>query len=103
MKEEKVAITRQTLRRLALVIARFIGSPVGGKAKLLLAALLLLMLCINGMNVLNSFVGRYFMSAIESRDSDGFAHYAWMYAGVFAGSTLVAVFFRFAEERLGLL
>ena len=81
----------------------FMTSPVGGKAKLLAAALLFLMLCINGMNVLNSYVGRYFMSAIESRDSDGFVRYAWLYVGVFAGSTLVAVYFRFAEERLGLL
>jgi putative ATP-binding cassette transporter len=80
----------------------FLRSSAGRKAKLLMSALLLLMLCINGMNVLNSFVGRYFMSAIEKRDMDGFVHYAWLYAGVFAASTLVAVFFRFTEERLGL-
>ncbi|MCE9520587.1 MAG: ABC transporter ATP-binding protein/permease [Verrucomicrobia bacterium] len=103
MKEEKVAINRQTIRRLMRGLAIFMKSPVGGKAKLLAAGLLFLMLCINGMNVLNSYVGRYFMSAIESRDSDGFVRYAWMYVGVFAGSTLVAVYFRFAEERLGLL
>ncbi len=103
MKEEKVTINRQTVGRLGRVVRMFARSRVGGKAKLLVAALLGLMLCINGMNVLNSFVGRDFMSAIESRDTDGFVHYAWLYVAVFAGSTLVAVFFRFAEERLGLL
>ncbi len=103
MKEEKVAINRQTMRRLARGLATFMKSPVGGKAKLLTAGLLFLMLCINGMNVLNSYVGRYFMSAIESRDTDGFVRYAWMYIGVFVGSTVVGVYFRFAEERLGLL
>lgn len=91
------------MRRITQSLVIFMNSPVGGKAKLLAAGLLFLMLCINGMNVLNSYVGRYFMSAIESRDMDGFILYAWMFVGVFAGSTLVAVFFRFAEERLGLL
>jgi len=103
MKEENVAISRQTLGRLGRVVKMFMKSPVGGKAKLLVAALLSLMLCINAMNVLNSYVGRYFMSAIEGRDTEGFIRFAWLYVAVFGGSTLVAVFFRFAEERLGLL
>jgi vitamin B12/bleomycin/antimicrobial peptide transport system ATP-binding/permease protein len=103
MKEEKVAINRQTIGRLVRVVRMFTASPVGRKAKFLVAGLIGLMLCINAMNVLNSYVGRYFMSAIESRDSAGFTRYAWLYVAVFAGSTLVAVYFRFAEERLGLL
>lgn len=37
--------------------------------------LFILMFCINGMNVVNSFVGRNFMSAIESRDT--FIQLAW--------------------------
>lgn len=84
-------------------IAVFLRSRVGGRARLMLAALLLLMLCINGMNVVNSFVGRYFMTAIENRDFTGFVRYAWLYVAVFAGSTMVGVLFRFTEERLGLL
>ena len=84
-------------------IANFLKSRVRGKARLLLAALVLLMLCINGMNVTNSYVGRYFMTAIEHRDSTGFVRFAWLYLAVFAGSTLVGVLFRFTEERLGLL
>ena len=103
MKEQKVSISRQTFRLLGRAIMVFMNSPVGGRARLLGLSLLLLMLCINGMNVINSYVGRYFMSAIESRDTAGFVRYAWLYAGVFAGSTLVAVLFRFSEERLGLL
>ena len=81
----------------------FLKSPVGGKAKWLLAALFLLIFGINGMNVVNSFVGRHFMSAIESRDTAGFVRFAWWYVAVFAGSTFVGVMFRFTEERLGLL
>jgi putative ATP-binding cassette transporter len=101
--DSNTPLNRRTFRRLLGAIGMFLKSPVGGKARWLLAALFLLMLCINGMNVANSFVGRYFMSAIERRDSAGFAHFAWLYICVFAGSTFVGVMFRFTEERLGLL
>lgn len=103
MKEEKLSISRETFRRLLHVVVMFLKSEVGWRAKILLAALVLLMLGINGMNVANSYVGRDFMSAIERRDMGGFIHFAWVYAAVFVGSTIVAVFFRFSEERLGLL
>lgn len=103
MNGEQGAISSKTLGRLMHAIASFLKSRVGGKARLLLAALLLLMLCINGMNVTNSYVGRFFMTAIENRDSTGFVRFAWLYLAVFAGSTLVGVLFRFTEERLGLL
>lgn len=103
MNGQRTAINRQIFRKLAHAARLFLRSSVGLKAKWLAASLLLMMLSINGLNVLNSFVGRYFMSSIEKRDTDGFVFYAWMYVGVFALSTLVAVFFRFAEERLGLL
>ncbi len=103
MSEQKPVPGRQTYRRLLSSVALFLKSPAGGKARWLLAALLLLMVGINGMNVANSFVGRYFMSSIERRDSDGFVRFAWLYVGVFGGSVLVGVLFRFTEERLGLL
>lgn len=99
----KSAFNRLTLRRLLAAIGGFLKSQYGGRAKLLLASLLVLMLGINAMNVANSFVGRYFMSSIERRDADGFVRFAWLYVAVFAGSTLVGVLFRFTEERLGLL
>lgn len=103
MHEQNVHISRQTFRRLLHAILIFLKSPVGGKAWFMIGCLLTLMLCINGMNVANSFVGRYFMSAIESRDTQGFTRYAWLYVAVFAVSTFTGVLFRFTEERLGLL
>lgn len=103
MTQSKSAFTREAFRRIRQSLAFFLTSSVGGKAKWLLAGLFLLMFGINGMNVVNSFVGRNFMSAIESRDSDGFVRFAWWYVAVFAGSTFVGVMFRFTEERLGLL
>lgn len=94
---------RQMVGRLATAAANFLTSPVGGKARWLLLLLLVLMFCINGMNVANSYVGRWFMSAIEARDTAGFARFAWLFAGVFLASTAFATLFRFTEERLGLL
>ena len=96
----KPITSRQFFRQLGRAVMMFVRSPVSGKAKLLAASLLILMLFINGMNVLNSYVGRFFMSSIEKKDPDGFVLYAWMYVAVFPGSTFVAVLFRFAEERL---
>lgn len=101
--QENVTITRRTMLRLWHAVLRFLKSEDGGKARMLLFCLFGLMLCINGMNVANSYVGRWFMSAIEGRDRAGFLHFAWLYLGVFGGSTLVGVLFRFTEERLGLL
>lgn len=103
MNDSKTAFSREVLHRILRTLGIFLKSPAGGKAKWMLAGLFLLMLGINGMNVVNSFVGRNFMSAIESRNSAGFVRFAWLYVAVFAGSTFVGVMFRFTEERLGLL
>ena len=72
-------------------------------ARLLLLGLALFMLAINGLNVVSSYVGRDFMSAIERRDSGGFTRLAMIYLTVFGLLTASAVFFRFCEERLGIL
>ena len=103
MDAEKVALDRLTWRRFARVGIEFIRSEVGRSAKLLIAALIALVLGINAMNVVNSYVGRDFMTAIEQRDGTGFVAKSVLYVAVFAASTLLAVMLRFSEERLGLL
>jgi vitamin B12/bleomycin/antimicrobial peptide transport system ATP-binding/permease protein len=100
--KEKPSTYSVTFLRLGRMVRLFLGSPSGRTAKLLAAALLTLMLLINVFNVANSYVGRDFMSSIERRDWAGFARFGWLYAGVFGLQTVVAVFFRFTEERLGL-
>ncbi|HEY6733122.1 MAG TPA: ABC transporter transmembrane domain-containing protein [Roseiarcus sp.] len=62
----------------------------------------MLLFAANGLTVVNSFVGRNFMTAIADRREAEFARLAILYVGVFAASTIVAVVARFAEERLGL-
>ncbi len=101
--EQKVPINRQTWDRFVQVIKTFAASEVGGKAKKLAVLLITLLFGINGLNVVNSYVGRDFMTAIAERNMAGFIWEAVLYIGVFAASTVVAVFYSFAEQRLGLL
>ena len=89
--------------RLVTAVRIFARSEVGWKAKLMFAAILALLLAANGLNVANSFVNRNLMSAIEERHVAEFVRQAQFTVAVFAGSTVVAVLARFAEERLGLL
>ncbi len=78
-------------------------SEVGGKAKWLFASLIALLLTVNGLNVVNSYVGRDFMTAIAERNHSAYVMMALLYLGVFAASTVVGVYQRYAEDRLGLL
>lgn len=103
MSEPRSAFSRNVFRRIVQALTIFLKSRVGRKAKWLLVLLFCLMICINGMNVVNSFVGKHFMSSIEMRNTDGFIRFMWLYVAVFACSTFVGVMFRFTEERVGLL
>ena len=96
-------LSRDTALRLGRAIRNFATSEVGGRATALGALLLVLLLGINALNVLNSYVSRFFMTAIEQRDGSAFVRMALLYVGVFALLTCVAVVCRFVEERLGLL
>jgi putative ATP-binding cassette transporter len=100
---ERVAFDRRTRAQLARAIRNFASSEAGGRAAWLLGALLVLMLALNALNVVNSYVGRDFMTAIEQRSMAGFVSKALLYVGVFAASTVAAVIFRWSEERLALL
>jgi putative ATP-binding cassette transporter len=79
------------------------AEQVGGKAKWLFATLGLFLIGINVLNVLNSYVGRDFMTAIENRKFEEFVRMALLYVGVFAASTIAAVTYSYTEQRLGLL
>jgi putative ATP-binding cassette transporter len=104
MLTKKVPITRETWDRFIQCVKAFVTSQqAGGKAKWLSALLIAFLFGINGLNVLNSYVGRDFMTAIENRNQAEFLFQALLYIGVFGASTVVAGIYRFTEERLGLL
>jgi len=89
--------------RLVTAIRSFARSEVGSRATLMFAGILALLIAANGLNVANSFVNRNLMSAIAERHVADFVRQAQFTLAVFAGSTIVAVLARFAEERLSLL
>jgi len=92
-----------TSQRFARAISHLATSQYAPKALRFAALLVICMFGITGLNVFGSYVGRDFMSAIEHQNLAEFWHNALLYLGVFGGSTAVAVFYRFAEERLGLV
>jgi putative ATP-binding cassette transporter len=89
--------------RFRRAVRDFAASEVGGRGKLLFAGLIGFLLLISALNVVNSYVGRDFMTAIAERDRPGFVRFTVLYLAVFALSTLVAGVYRFTEERLGVL
>src|SRR5262245_35085796 len=103
MSEQPVAFDRVTGQRFVRAVKNFLTSELRWQARGLFGALIAFALTINGLNIVNSYVGRDFMTAISHRDRDGFIRQAVLYIGVFAASTAVAVLYRFTEERLGLL
>lgn len=104
MKQERIPINRHTWSGFLVGIKGFATSEqAGGKAKLLLAVLILFLLGLNALNVLNSYVSRDFMTAIENRNMAGFVRMALIYIAVFAAVTVVSVLYSFTEQRLGLL
>jgi putative ATP-binding cassette transporter len=84
-------------------ISHFFRSEASGRAKSLFTLLLICMFVLNGLNVLNSYVGRDFISSVESRNMPRFMWMSLFYVLVFGVCTLVAVYYRFVEERLALL
>jgi vitamin B12/bleomycin/antimicrobial peptide transport system ATP-binding/permease protein len=94
---------RAVATRLVAAVRTFARSEVGWRAKLMFGTILALLIGANGLNVINSFVNRNLMSAIAERHTAQFVWQAQLTLAVFAGSTIVAVLARFAEERLGLL
>jgi len=67
-----------------------------------LGGLLLLSLCVSGMNVIISYVGNFFMTALSERDAPTFWRFFIVYAGVFAIATPFVVYYRYVQDLLGL-
>ncbi len=104
MKADRLPLNRSALNSFVLNLKQFVASEqVGKKAKWLFGGLIFLLLAINGLNVVNSYVNRDFMTAIEDRNRAEFIRMALVYIGVFAASTMVSTIYTYAEQSLGLL
>lgn len=88
--------------RFVKVARPFFASEMRWKAIGFIVLLLTFLTGISGLNLVNSYVGRDFMTSIASRDHDHYTRLALAYVTVFAASTVVAVLERYIEERFGL-
>ena len=104
MNEKQLLLDRQSWGRFISSLKLFaISKQEGTKAIWLFIGLIAFMFGLNGLNVVNSYVGRDFITSIENRNLSEFMKQAMLYVGVFAVTTIVSVFFRYTEEILGLL
>ncbi len=94
---------RLTAHRFARAVSIFIRSDMGGQARVLFAGVFLLFCGISALNIVNSYVGRNFMTAIAEKQAGEFFRQAIFYTGAFAASTVVSVIAHFVEQRLALL
>ncbi|GBF41679.1 ABC transporter permease/ATP-binding protein [Leptospira ellinghausenii] len=91
------------VKHLLSFISQLFRSKQGPAAIRYSIFLLLLVITFNGFNVLNSYVGRDFISALEQKNSKSFFHFALLYGIVFIISSGIGGIYRFIEERLGVL
>lgn len=69
---------------------------------LLLSVLLLLSLTVNGLNVVISYVGRFFQTALAEKDAPTYWRFLFVYASVFVVGTPIVVYYTYAQDKLGL-
>lgn len=94
---------KTTCRQFWLISRAFFASERRRKARGFLISLLLLALAVGGVQVLMSYAGRDFFTAIERKQTDAYwTALAW-YLATFTLAVPIGVFYRWVEERLALL
>ncbi len=68
----------------------------------LLTFLLFLSLSVSGLNVIISYVGNFFNTALAKKDELNYWKYLFVYAGVFAVGTPIVVIYRYTQDKLSL-
>ena len=104
---EEAAEDRQTLattrRQFWLISKAFFASERRRRARGFLITLLVLALAVGAVQVLMSYAGRDFMTAISEKNPDAYWKALGWYLGTFALAIPIGVYYRWVEERLALL
>jgi vitamin B12/bleomycin/antimicrobial peptide transport system ATP-binding/permease protein len=98
-----IKFDRTAFRRFVQIAKPFFVSEQRWKARGLLVLLATFSITVSLLNVRMSYIGRDFMTALTLKDKDEFVSQLWWYLVAFAIATPVVVFYRYTEERLGLL
>lgn len=96
-------IDRTVIRRFISLATPFFRSEMRWKATGLVALLLGLSLTTNGIGVIMSYIGRDFMTALQTKNTDLFYWKLLHYIGAFIITTPIIVYYSYMEQRLGLL
>lgn len=94
---------REIVRHAGRHLADLLRSERGGRARLYFLVIALLLISVNGFNVLISYASRDFMTAIEQKQMNAFLFQALLMVGLFGLSVIAGAFIRFCEDRLELL
>ena len=94
---------KTTCRQFWLISKAFFASERRHKARGFLTALLVLALAVGAVQVLMSYAGRDFMTAITHKDPKSYWRALAWYLGTFALAIPIGVYYRWVEERLALL
>lgn len=92
-----------TARQFWLIAKVFFASERRQKARGHLLALLALALAVGAVQVLMSYAGRDFFTAITKKDTSAYWRSLGWYLGSFALAVPIGVYYRWTEERLALL
>ncbi|MFO0417214.1 MAG: ABC transporter ATP-binding protein/permease [Pseudomonadota bacterium] len=94
---------RNVIRRFFELAGPFFRSELRYQALGLVALVLTFSLTINGIGVVMSYIGRDFMTALQTKDSALFSWKLIEYLFAFAIATPIVVFYSYSEQRLSLL
>jgi putative ATP-binding cassette transporter len=94
---------RVTCRQFWVISRAFFTSERRHKARGFLIVLLLLALAVGAIQVLMSYAGRDFMTAITRKAPDAYWRALVLYLGSFTLAIPIGVYYRWVEERLALL
>ena len=96
-------IDRNVVRRFITLAAPFFRSNMRWRAIAMVGLLLGLSLTINGIGVIMSYIGRDFMTALQTKDSPLFYWKLAEYLVAFVIATPIVVSYSYTEQRLSLL
>lgn len=94
---------RRTAAQFWVISKSFFASKDQRKARGYLVALLVLALLVGYVEMLISYAGRDFMTAISTRNSDEYRGLLGMYLGTFALAVPIGVYYHWTEKQLALL
>ncbi|MBN8550120.1 MAG: ABC transporter ATP-binding protein/permease [Deltaproteobacteria bacterium] len=100
---EMTALNRKAWKRLYRLASPFFYSDVAWKARGMLGLLLALSVSIKAFDVVMSYIGRDFMTALSLREQDKFMTNLYYYLLAFSVAIPLSVLYRFTEERLALM